>query len=423
MKRLSLVLNSLLLATNFFTGSAIAQDKITFWFTDDDQNYIRRMGELVDQFEIANPNIEVEFVTTSYTQSREQLALQLAVGEGPDLAKYADNSLIKYTLDLSPYLADPERFVNLHGTSLNYLRLATEPPEKIGGYVASQTLNLPFVNVTLFEQAAIALPEAGASLKEIIAASVKVATATGVDIPFTMDRSGHRFAGPAFSYGSIFVDTDGTLNFPDAAAKALIKDIYDWTKTGAFPKEMWGAAGGTRYKNMGDEFINANAVTYFAGNWMVNPFQKQIQDAFNWTVLNAPCGPGGCVSMPGTTYISGFSHTKHPEAVANLIEYLGSEPIQREIAEQFIIIPGANINNIRYQLDDENAKSAMMVFANNAKNISAAAIDFYKTPGANIVYDSIVQRMSQLIVGELTLEQTYQRMASDIAKGNRALGH
>ncbi|BFM49234.1 ABC transporter substrate-binding protein [Marinomonas sp. THO17] len=423
MTRSSLVLSALALATSVCAGSAMAKDTITFWFTDDDPNYVKRISELVDQFETKNPDIEVEFVTTGYSQSREQLSLQLSVGEGPDLAKYADQSLIKYTLDLRPYMDDPDAFAALHGNTLDYLRNKGDSANKIGGYLASQTLNLPFVNVTLFEQAGVPIPKPGSSLKDLVEASVKVADATGVDIPFTMDRSGHRFSGPAFSYGSVYVADNGAFTFPDEAAQAYIKDLYEWTQTGAFPKEMWGAAGGIRYKSMGDEFINANAVTYFAGNWMVNPFQKNIQDAFNWTVLDAPCGPGGCVPMPGTTYLTGFNRTKHPEAVAKLIEYLGSEPIQRELAENFIIIPGAEVKNINYKLDDENAKSAMTVFARNADKVSEAAINFYKALGSNLVYDTIVQRMSQLIVGELSLEETYERMASDIAKGNKELGY
>ena len=85
------------------------------------------------------------------------------------------------------------------------------------------------------------MPEDGATLDDIVAASAKVAEATGVDIAFTMDRSGHRFAGPVFSYGGHFM-VDDTFTFPDEAAKRYISDMYGWTQSGAFPQEMWGAA-------------------------------------------------------------------------------------------------------------------------------------------------------------------------------------
>ncbi|WP_138466997.1 ABC transporter substrate-binding protein [Poseidonocella sp. HB161398] len=395
-------------------GAAAAKDTISFAFTDDDPAYIERMGELVDEFEAANPDIEVEFITAGYSQLVEQLPLQLAVGEGPDLAKIADHGLMRYTLDLRPYMADPDGFAALHGSTLNLLKTADAPADKIGGFMLSQTLNLPFVNKTLWEQAGEPLPEPGATLDEIVEASQRVADATGIDIPFTMDRSGHRFTGPAFSYGAHY-EVDGHLAFPDDAAKAYIADMYRWTQEGAFPKEMWGAAGGSRYKNMGDEFVDANVATYFAGNWMVNPFRAKIGQDFEWTVLDAPCGPGGCVPMPGGTFLAAFNTTDHPEAVAKLVEFLGSEKVVRELAERFIIIPGANIQDLEYQLDDPSAAEAMKVFARNAPNVTDEIREWSAFPGIQAVQSSIVQRMTQLIVGEMSLEDTYARLESDIA--------
>lgn len=400
------------------SAGAFAQDKITFAFTDDDPAYIARMEELVEEFEAANPTIDVDFVTAGYAQIMEQLPLQLSVGQGPDLAKVTDFSLMKYTLDMRPYMQDPDGFASLHGKSLALLRDADAPDSKIGGYTLSQTLNLPFVNVTLWNQAGEPLPEKGASLDEIVAASERVAEKTGIDIPFTMDRSGHRFTGPAFSYGAQYLK-DGQFTFPDEAAKAYLADIHKWTESGAFPKEMWGAAGGSRYKNMGDEFVNGNVATYFAGNWMVNPFLTKIGSDFEWTSLDAPCGEAGCIPMPGVTMLAAFKHTKHPESVAKLVEFLGSEKVVRALAEKFIVIPGADaIDNLDYQLDDPNAEAAMKVFVRNKANVTEPIRQWMATPGATALYGAIVQRVSQMIVGELSLQETYSRLSDDVAKLN-----
>jgi alpha-1,4-digalacturonate transport system substrate-binding protein len=326
---------------------------------------------------------------------------------------------MKYTLDLRPYMTDPEGFAALHGDTLDAMRVEGDPEDKIGGFMLSQTLNMPFVNKTLFEQAGVPLPEPGATLEEIVAASVQVAETTGVAIPFTMDRSGHRFSGPAFSYGSHYL-VDGKFAFPDEAAKAYIADLYEWTQSGAFPKEMWGAAGGSRYKNMGEEFVNGNVVTYFAGNWMVNPFRNQIGPAFEWTAIDPPCGPGGCVPMPGGTFLAAFKHTDAPEAVAKLVEFLGSEEVVRALAEEFVIIPGAQIENLEYRIDDPSAEAAMSVFTRNVPNVPEEVRVWEKVPGATAIYGAIVQRMSQLIVGELTLEETYERLAADVAEADQA---
>ncbi|MND58325.1 Bacterial extracellular solute-binding protein [compost metagenome] len=406
----------------FCLTAAQAEDRtITFLFTDDDQGYVQRMAELSKEFETANPGVKVNFVSSGYDAVSKQLPVQLAVGEGPDVAKIADWQLAPFYLDMRPYMKDPEAYAKLHGTSLNRLRLkGINDPQSINGYIASETYNLPFVNKTLFEQAGEPIPGPTAKFSEIVEASARVAKATGVQIPFTMDRSGHRFSGGAFSYGSTYTK-DGKFIFPDDGAKKYIADIYSWAQNGSFPKEMWGAAGGSQYKNMGDEFVNGNVVTYLAGNWMVNPFQTKIGDAFEWAALNAPCGDAGCYTMPGATAVVGFKRTKHPQDVAHFIEFLGSEKVQRELAETYVILTGANITDPQYKLKSEDAKAAMKVFLDNSEKVPPAAYEFEQTKGSTALYQHIVQRMSQLIVGELSLEQTYKVLEDDVAKINEAL--
>ncbi|MBX4861828.1 carbohydrate ABC transporter substrate-binding protein [Rhizobium bangladeshense] len=415
---------ALALATVSFAWSSVAMAEtqtITFLFTDDDQAYVERMEALSKEFETAHPDIKVNFVSSGYDAVAKQLPVQLAIGEGPDVAKITDWQLAPYYLDMRPLMKDPDGFAKLHGDSLNTLRFpGVNDPNSINGYVASQTFNLPFVNKTLFEQASEPLPKPTATLKDIVEASARVAKATGAQIPFTMDRSGHRFSGAAFSYGSNYVK-DGKFSFPDDAAKHYITDLYNWTKDGSFPKEMWGAAGGTQYKNMGDEFVNGNVVTYLAGNWMVNPFQKKIGDAFDWTAISAPCGDAGCYAMPGGTAIVGFKRTKYPQAVASFIEFLGSEKVQREIAENYVILTGADIKDPQYKLESKNAKEAMAVFFASRNSAPKAARDLERLKGSSAIYQLIVQRMSQLIVGELSLDDTFKAMSADVDKVNVAL--
>lgn len=422
MQKLLTGISAFVFAAISLSNAALAQTKtITFLFTDDDQSYVEHMAALSKEFEASHPDIKVNFVSSGYDAVAKQLPVQLAAGKGPDLAKITDWQLAPYYLDMRRYMKDPEAYTELHGASLDQLRLpGVNDPQSINGYVASQTLNLPFINKTLFEQAGEPLPRPNATLKEIVEASARVAKATGVQIPFTMDRSGHRFSGGAYSYGSTYVK-DGKFNFPDEAARKYIADLYAWTQDGSFPKEMWGAAGGSQYKNMGDEFVNGNVVTYLAGNWMVNPFQKKIGDAFEWTAINAPCADAGCYAMPGATAIVGFKRTEHPEAVAQFIEFLGSEKVQREIAETYVILTGADISDPQYKISNEDAKASMAVFLDNRKNVPQAAREFERMKGGTAVYQQIVQRMSQLIVGELSLEETYKNLEADVAKINEAL--
>lgn len=412
------LVSAVALAALFASPALAAGPKITFLFTDDDANYVKRMEELTKEYAAASGN-EVEFVSSGYDAVQKQLPMQLAVGQGPDVAKITDWQLAPFYLDMRPLMKDPDAFAKLHGETLDLLRLPNvNDPASLNGYVASQTLNLPFVNVTLFKQAGVPLPGPKATLKEIAEASKKVAEATGTQIPFTLDRSGHRFSGGIYAYGGDYLK-DGKIAFPDDGAKAYIADLYGFTRTGAFPKEMWGAAGGSAYKNMGDEFVNGHVVTYLAGNWMINPFQTKIGDAFEWRAINAPCGPAGCYTWPGSTAIVGFKHSKNPQAVAGLIEFLGSEKVQRELSEKYAILTGAKIKGRNFQLKDENARESMMVFLANLDKVPKSATAFTKTKGSVMLYQAIVQRMTQLIVGEAGLDDTYKALANDVAKINQ----
>lgn len=116
---------ALALATISFAwaGAAMAETKtITFLFTDDDQAYVERMEALSKEFETAHPDVKVNFVSSGYDAVAKQLPVQLAVGEGPDIAKITDWQLAPYYLDMRPYMKDPDGFAKLHGDSLNTLR-------------------------------------------------------------------------------------------------------------------------------------------------------------------------------------------------------------------------------------------------------------------------------------------------------------
>lgn len=405
------------------SGAMAQVANLTFLYTDDNPANVERTRELTEQFNAENDDIVVEFISTGYDAVMRQLPMQLAVGEGPDLAKVTDNTLSRFGLDMRPYMEDPDGFAELYGGGLNLLRVGEpEGSDAIKGYIVNQTLNMPFVNVTLFDQAGVAIPEPGSTLAEIVAASVEVAEATGVAVPFTLDRSGHRFAGPLLSVGAnLYNVEEGTFIFPDEAAQGLITELYEYTQTGAFPQEMWGAAGGSAYRSMGEEFANANVVTYLSGNWMVATFNDMIGDAFDWTAIQAPCGDAGCVAMPGGTAIIGFDHTDHPAELARFIEFLGSAEIQQELAEEFVLIPGANVTDLTYRTDNENVQRSMQVFLDNRDTVTDEARAMSIAPGNTAFYNIIVQRMSQLIVGELTLEQTFSTLANDIDDINAEL--
>lgn len=392
--------------------------ELTFVFADDDPDYIQFMEEKTKEFSAQNKDINIKFVSSGYSYTLTQLPIQLAVGEGPDIVKATNKKLLEHALDLRPYLSDRKGFEALHGNSLkSMIEPIYHQGDEINGFVASSTVNLPFVNKTLFDQAEVPIPGEGYTLNELVEASAKVAEKTGVEVPFTMDRSGHRLMGLMLSNGSHFTK-DGVMTFPDEKAKETLKEVNHWIEEGYFPKSMWGSAGGQQYVNMGNEFINGNAVTYFSGNWMVNAFDKQIGNFFEWELLPTPKGADSNVAWTGETYMIPLKRTKHPEAVTKFIEYLGSEKIQREISERFLILTGAQIEEPQFQTDNPSVmaslQNARASLTNNPDYVADLRTDILTAQVIGESQGRMIANFTRSIVGEISLEQSFKSMEKDM---------
>ena len=91
----------------------------------------------------------------------DTLPVQLAAGEGPDIARVTDlGGLNKYYLDLTPQLgARAKYWEDNFGPTLKWLRAG--PSDKgIYGMMTQLTVTGMFVNKTLFEQAKVPMPGA-----------------------------------------------------------------------------------------------------------------------------------------------------------------------------------------------------------------------------------------------------------------------
>ena len=144
-----------------------------------------------------------------YKAILEQLPVQLAAGEGPDIARVTDlGGLSKYYLDITPYVKDAKYWEANFGQTLPWMR-PTPSDKGIYGMMTQLTVTGPYVNKTLFEQANVPLPGPKATWDEWADAARKVAKATQTPYAMAFDRSGHRFAGPAISMGAKYLRRQG----------------------------------------------------------------------------------------------------------------------------------------------------------------------------------------------------------------------
>ncbi len=397
---------------------AVAQTELRItWYNDGNEGEVLR--DLLDRFEADNPDIKVVIDTVAYKAILESLPVQLAAGEGPDMARVTDlGGLQQHYLDLSPHLSDTAYWETNFGPFLNWLR-SNEMPSAIPGFMTQLTVTGPFINKTLFEQAEVAIPGEGATWDDWAAAAKEVADKLDLAIPLAFDRSGHRVSGPAISMGAGFFAADGGPALVDDGLKMMAQKIYDWHEAGVMAKEHWGSVSGTQYLGANEDFANAQVAMYMSGSWQIGQFEEQIGDAFDWWAVPAPCGPSACTGMPGGAALVALKTSEHPEETAKVMEYLSSEPVMAEFYGRTLFVPahlGLAEKGVDFQTDNPLAKHALEVFAGAVPSISETAFNLQGYPNNRVMFNALISRLGQAIVGEMTLDEAYERMTDDVAK-------
>lgn len=381
--------------------------------------------EILDQFERENPGIKVVIDKVDYNAVLESLPVQLEAGEGPDIARVTRfGELQRHFLDLRELVKDPAYWEKNFGGTLQWLRRDASD-KGVYGWQEQFTITGPFVNRTLFEQAGVALPKQGATWDDWAEASRAVRDKLGLYAAMAMDRSGHRFAGPAMSMGAKYFDSAGRPQLIDDGFKAMAERMVQWHKDGTMPADIWPAASGGKWKNAVEMFANADVPFYMTGSWTIQGWADKVGDDFDWQAVPNPCGPAGCSPMPGGAAVVAFKYTKHPEAVARLMDFMVSEPVIREYTSKTLQIPahaGLASSEIQYQSDNPAVAAALSIFTREGARILPPAYQLQGYPHNGAIYNTTVSRLSQAITGELTLDQAYARIAEDIEQALKEAG-
>ncbi len=411
---LSAILAPLLCAPLLCTRAAQAADLRVACYSDGNECEITT--DLAARFMQANPDIHITIDTVPYKSIQESLPVQLAAGNGPDIARVTDFAAIsRYFLDLRPLLPDPGYWEANFGQVLAWLRSGPDD-HGIHGLPTQLTVTAPVVNKTLFDQANIPLPGPTATWDDWAAALTKVAHATQTEFGMAMDRSGHRFAGPAISYGAKYIAADGTPAPVDDGFKNFASRFIEWNKTGTLEKEVWAAAGGSSYRDAFADFANGRVVAYLSGSWQISRLQKSIGDGFEWVIAPNPCGPAACTGMPGGASFVAFRSTHAPKEVARFLDFLASEKVYAELMARTANIPahaGLQKTGVKYDLPKASA-AALEAFTANAARLAPLAYTVQGYQFSRPMFNADVARLSQVIVGELTLDQAYARINTDV---------
>lgn len=399
-------------------GQANAQTTLRMaWYSDGNEGEV--MTDLLRRFEEKNKDIKVVLDQVPFKAINETLPVQLASGQGPDLARITDmGGLAPYMLDVRPYVKDAAYWEQNYGPFLEWMRVPGNTTA-IPGYMTQLTVTGPFVNKTLFEQAGFAIPGPTATWEEWGQTAKAVADKVKAPFPVAFDRSGHRFFGLAVSQGAKMADVNGEVQPIDNGFKRAAQLIVDWHKSGIMSKELWGSVSGTAYRGANEEFKNAQVVMYMSGSWQTAQFAKTVGDAFDWIAVPTPCGPANCSGMPGGAALVALKTSTHPAEVGRLLDYLASEEVVGEFYARTLFVPGhigLARKGIAYKSASPQAAAALKVFGDAVGMLDPAAYRIQGHPSSRIVFNAAISRLGQTVAGETTLDEAYQRIASDVAQ-------
>lgn len=373
-------------------------------------------NELARRFEAQHPGTKIVVDTVPFKTILEQLPVQLAAGQGPDIARVTDlGGLSKYYLDISPHLKDRRYWDTNFGSTAGWLRPSASD-KGIYGFMSQLTMTGPFVNKTLFEQAKVPLPGPKSTWDEWADATRRVAKATQTKAAMAWDRSGHRFAGPAISNGAVLFDAKGDL-VVDAGYRNTIAKFVGWNKDGTVLREAWAGSGGSTYADTIGEFVNGNVVLALSGSWQINRLQKEVGNKFDWVAVPNPCGPAACSGMPGGAAWVALKTGKSPKETAAFLDFMASEPIYAEFTSRTGNIPahaGLASKGVSYPGAQPAARAALGVFTANVSSLAPAAYRYQGYKFNRALQLPTVTRVTQAIVGELSVDDAAAKVAADM---------
>ena len=135
----------------------------------------------------------------------------------------------------------------------------------------------------------------------------------------------------------------------------------------------------------------------------------------------SPCGTAGCSGLQGGAALVAIKYTKNPEEVAKVMDYLAREAGREGVLRAHAVPAGAQGRRRRgrpelRQTDDPNVEPALDDVRRRlgARSLpAAAALPPWKW--ANAYYGALVTRISQVMAGEMTLDEAFARIDQDIA--------
>ena len=121
--------------------------------------------------------------------------------------------------------------------------------------------------------------------------------------------------------------------------------------------------------------------------------------------------------MPGGTSFVAFRQTQHPQEVARFLDWLSQAPHYADYMAKTSNIPahqGLKRGDIAYTLSPAGV-AALQTFVDAAGKLAPLAYRLQGYAYSRSIFNPTVDRISQALSGQITLDQAYERIDSDLA--------
>lgn len=412
---------SCFLATVLLAGGAFAQATVDLSFLCfQDGVECEVYADLLSRFSSENPAIAIEVEVVAEAEFGALLTARVAEGRPPDLARIPDfDDWAGRYLDLRPRLGEAAGLGASFPAPYFAALRGWQAGDGFYGYPDALRMVAPFVNMSLFEQAGVALPLDGASWDEWLAALDQVVAATGASYALAVDNKDHRLVGPALSLGAQYFGEDGRLTLPDAnGLLEFLQILHGLMDDGKTPADTLLGTGASQ-----DYFTRGETVMYICGSWKAEPVAMQVGDDFDWAIVPNPAGDQGGTGVAQAKGLVALAATEHPQAVAEVFEYLLQPALLREFSARTLTIPANGdlaSTGIDYATDNDVIAAALNGFAREAAKLQDQAIALDLHPLASAYYEASNTNLRAYFAGDLTLEEALAGLRQALDEANAA---
>ncbi|MHA7155680.1 ABC transporter substrate-binding protein [Arthrobacter sp. TMN-50] len=377
------------------------------YFTDGPDEQATR--DLIAEFEQEH-DVTVELEVLPYADLVTSTQARLSGGNAPDVVRLTGLTDFRADLlDLRTYLGEDYAEEFLPGP----LTGALGDNEELLAVPSDATLNGPFVNVDLFEEAGVDLPDPADpwTWEEMVDAATEVKDATGTEYAFAMDKSGHRVSTILSQYGTALASGNEAVLDPAKAEQALTP-LIEMMEDNRMPRDFW-LGSGTRYEGANEIFLAQDTPVYLSGNWQVGQFAENAE--FNWAVAPNPCAEE-CGGFPGGKYMAALAEGPNPALAAEFIRFMNTTENQ----ETFITASGflptrADLSEQGVEYPDR--QEDMDVFLEDLARTPELGYEANAAPALAGAGTELVDEISQVLAGEKDLSTA----VSDLKASTEAL--